>query len=495
VTDARRALAPLLAALAVVAVVLGGLAIVRSGGTPGTGSLPVLHIGSAAGGARDLAVGGGDSGRYVLSGHLPDSPTAAAVRPLTATADQNRVDALATALGLGPATRTGDIWNARSGDAVLQVSRHAGNAWSYARHGAECPAPLPDAGSDGVVSSCAIAVAPSSLPVPPLDLKRAASAAQSVLSVVDKDGCDPCRRGWVDQMSGVASYLTSPRAGGLPAPGLVSQVTVDASGVVAGGGWLGGSERGRTYPLVTAASAFDALGSGPEPMIACGPLPKTLQRGGPAPATPTVPPDEPSDPPPSDMMPMPMPCRAQVVVTGAHLGLSFAWDGRTPLLVPAWLFDVKGSAEPLIAVAVDPKYLGDPEPIGPTGGSSGGGSIGGSGGKTVPPAEPPTIAPTGPGATTAPGAGTPVPIDGASIAADGVTLQLRAGGDCGNHQKVSAGEDASTVKVSVVAAPPPPGMVEDAMCRILTVTLRQALGSRHLVDATTGAVVPVTKTL
>ena len=490
-TDARRALAPLLAALAVVAVVLGGLAIVRSGDSPGTGSLPVLHIGSASGGARDLAAAGWDSGRYVLSGHLPDSPTSAAVRPLTATADQNRVDTLARALGLGPATRSGDIWTARSGDAVLQVSRHPGNAWSYARHGAECPAPLPDAGSDGVVSSCAIAVAPSSLPVPPLDLERAASAAQRVLTVVDKDGGDPCRRGWVDQMSGVASYLTSPREGGLPAPGLVSQLTVDASGVVSGGGWLGGSERGRTYPLVTAASAFDALSSGPQPMIACGPPLKTLQRGAPLPATPTVPPDEPSDPP---GVPMPMPCRAQVVVTGGHLGLSFAWDGRTPLLVPAWLFDVKGSAEPLIAVAVDPKYLADPEPIGPTGGSFGG-SVGGSGGKTMPPAEPPTIAPTGPGATTAPDAGTSVAIDGASIAADGVTLQLRAGGDCGNHQKVSADEDAAIVKVSVVAAPPPPGMVEDAMCRVLTVTLRQALGNRHVIDATTGALVPVTKTL
>jgi phage terminase large subunit-like protein len=87
-----------------------------------------------------------------------------------------------------------------------------------------------------------------------------------------------------------------------------------------------------------------------------------------------------------------------------------------------------------------------------------------------------------------------VPIDFASIGADGVTLQLRAGGDCGNHQKVSADEDATTVKVSVVAVPPPAGAVEDAMCRVLTVTLRQVLGSRHVVDATTGALVPVTKT-
>jgi len=48
------------------------------------------------------------------------------------------------------------------------------------------------------------------------------------------------------------------------------------------------------------------------------------------------------------------------------LGLTLDHEGSRPVLVPAWLFTVKGAAdaEPLAQIAVDPKYLAPPVPPG-----------------------------------------------------------------------------------------------------------------------------------
>jgi hypothetical protein len=56
----------------------------------------------------------------------------------------------------------------------------------------------------------------------------------------------------------------------------------------------------------------------------------------------------------------PMLCGGPLVVTGARFGLSLQYDGTSPLLVPSWLFDVKGSDRAIAQVAVDPAYLAAP---------------------------------------------------------------------------------------------------------------------------------------
>ena len=48
------------------------------------------------------------------------------------------------------------------------------------------------------------------------------------------------------------------------------------------------------------------------------------------------------------------------VITGASLGLSLRHELGQPLLVPSWLFSIKGSTEPASIVAVDPHWLKPP---------------------------------------------------------------------------------------------------------------------------------------
>ena len=98
-----------------------------------------------------------------------------------------------------------------------------------------------------------------------------------------------------------------------------------------GTGWVRRGEAGPAYPLVTARSAYEALVRTPLPMplMAC---PEPL-------------------PPDAD----PVPCGGPVTVTGARLGLSLQQSADGLVLVPAWLFDVEGSPQPLVQLAVEPE--------------------------------------------------------------------------------------------------------------------------------------------
>lgn len=74
-----------------------------------------------------------------------------------------------------------------------------------------------------------------------------------------------------------------------------------------------------------------------------------------------------------------MPCRVVVgvqgcaptpdqVVTGATLGLTQAYTtDRGILLVPAWLFQVRGESTPVAVGAVQQAFLGQPKPPSPGG--------------------------------------------------------------------------------------------------------------------------------
>jgi hypothetical protein len=111
--------------------------------------------------------------------------------------------------------------------------------------------------------------------------------------------------------------------------GLSTDVKVGPSGTVTmASGWLGRPLPGAVYPLVTAAQAARALGG-------AGNQPAGSQPGDGSPAV--------------------------LRVTGAGYGLALGYDGSgaaaRPVLVPAWLLQAAGSAGPVPAVAISPRYL------------------------------------------------------------------------------------------------------------------------------------------
>ena len=226
-----------------------------------------------------------------------------------------------------------------------------------------------------------------------------------------------------------------------------------------GTGWVRRGAAGPTYPLVTARSAYEALVRTPLPMplMACPePLPPAAN---------------------------PVSCGGPVTVTGARLGLSLQQSADGLVLVPAWLFDVEGSPDPLVQLAVDPSLLrpGGPDLGGGTGGSTG--STGGSAG-TV------SAAPGGPA--------TDVPAEGSRFssvtrAADDRSLKVTFYGgvpECYSYA-VQADETDQQVRLSVVetrtAGDKP--CIDLAMEITKTVPLDAPLGLRTVVDAESGAVV------
>ena len=146
---------------------------------------------------------------------------------------------------------------------------------------------------------------------------------------------------------------------GLPTWGLRTLVDVDRLGVLGALGVPSRPAAGDAYPIITAAAALDLLRAMPraEPAIACA-------VGSSCPGT------------------------APQVVTGARLGLTMAYDDGSPVLVPAWLFSLEGTDDPVAVVAVERRYLADPAPPDGSGSSgAGSGSSTGSSGSAVPRAE------------------------------------------------------------------------------------------------------------
>ena len=109
--------------------------------------------------------------------------------------------------------------------------------------------------------------------------------------------------------------------------------------LVDGSGFVGQPTRGRAYPLISADRAYKALLATPRAMPEICQVRKDGKPGC-APIPPTV-------------------------ITAATLGLALRHDLDKPLLVPAWLFTVKGSSQPLAVVAVDPRYVRPPATVVP----------------------------------------------------------------------------------------------------------------------------------
>lgn len=458
----RRA-APLAVAVVVLVLVLG---VIRLIDPPGEG---VGGSGSGSGGEPGVLrlaqwTPPGDASpdpRYTLAvdrADLPDGPGEAPVHELRG-AESGRAERLATALGLGgePVRERGvRVW--RSPTALLTVETGHGAAWSYAlilEDGA--------VGSGGTVSADGT-VSAGGGDDPAVAGQTTRDQAVTITRALLADAGIEAGRLRAGPAGPSVLVTGAPTVAGLPSTGTSVTVVVSGSEVVSAQGSLATTEEGTSYPLVTAARAWDDLVRTPLPMplIAC---PEQLPSG--------------QDP---------VACGGPVTVTGAELGLSLQWSETGPLLVPSWLFEVEGSPDPLARIAVDPRYVEPADPPGvpdaPT--SAPGGGVPGSTGTAVPPATPSTAP------STEPGPDDPMSrFISVTRGADGRSLDVTFWGgveDCYAYT-VRAEESADVVALSLSERSTFEGACIDmAQEYDRTVRLEQPLGVRRVVDAATGDV-------
>ncbi len=498
-----KVLAPLATVVAVAVVAV--TASVVAGGDDGTRSPKVLRLAEETA-TRDSAPtsagGSGGGAGYRLTGDLPqgkpdDAPAWSLPEGPAATAPVAR---LAAALKAGTPKRDGTVWTAGN----LRVNGEAGQSWYFYSCGPDAPRDTPitpdtPVSSDGTVGcavsdggtvssgsgssgsgssgsgstpatgapapgTTAVPPAPAPAPAPPTPSKDTVRAAAApVFEAVGLDVADAR----VTVYPGGGSVSVDPRVDSLDTAAFTTRVEVSGNGDMRGAsGWLAAPGKADTYPLISARAAFDALPSGVR-ILSCEVTPE----GG---------------------------CKEPVAaeITGAHLGLTVAQlaDGGQVLL-PAWLFDLKGSEQPVAGVAVEPRFLA-------SGTDPGAGTDPG----TKPGTEPGTD-PVGPPAQIDPATGAPDPgsiepapaqepiaIQGArpSTSDNAVTVFYDNGG-CGRAGvRADVKEDATTVYVLLQANVPPQGQLCTAnyVEKPFDVALQDPLGDRKVIDASTGKPVP-----
>jgi hypothetical protein len=485
----RRRLVPLLAALTVLAVLLGGgyaLRATSSNSTPGGGTPPVLRLADY----RQPHTDPGAGDQFRLAASLPAGPDRASVRWLTEP-KQADVEKLAKALGIGGhVTRRAGATTYTTDTSTLRVQQGAGGQWQFVRASftmgmTVCPPPpVPAVGDSDLTVSCDVAkpvpladpsagTATGPGPVTGKDATKSlavttpAGARTAAAPVFAAEGIDP-RRVVVHANRPMAVVLADPTVAGLTTHGLTTTVTVSGQQVNAAGGWLGGSRAGATYPVISAQAAWDELVRTPlpRPLVGC-PEPMAIDN-------------------------VPMMCGGPITVTGAHFGLALHEDNGRPVLVPSWLFEVRGSDTVLSAVAVAPRYLAAPatptEAPGTAGsgsGSSGGSSgSGGSTGTVVPPDAP----------SSDPSTGTAAPQPDSrfsSVTASGSDLIVAFTGGvhaCFSYSVVPTETDQSVTLALIERTSANKRCVEMAQIYQRRVPLAKPLGSRSVIDARTGAV-------
>jgi hypothetical protein len=403
----RRSVTPAVTAAAVLALLAGGAAVRLRGGDsagPAGGSrrLPPLMLPARAGEAdASVALGapngiskGAGSGKYVLKGTLPATPSGdvQAYRLPWRAATKDQAARVAAALHMaGTPTRMPGGWSVVADGRTLHVTDGPGTPWSMYAGDATCavdskpgvaepapPAPDPDhptppvksapvvvpaepepatispdrpgrtrggqpelipalppacgGGAGGVVSSgSAGASATSKPPQPTTD--AAATVARELLAALGtgRDAVLTMTDGWVGRTV-VATHTID----GLTGSGWQTYVTVDAQRrVIGGSGFLGEPVKAGAFPVISARAAFDAL----------PPMPAILMcaRFRPGPGCGPV---------------------QDVVVTGASVGLLLvpSYDARSDsYLLPAWIFAVAGDLPGIPVVAVPEQFLA-PEP-------------------------------------------------------------------------------------------------------------------------------------
>jgi hypothetical protein len=469
VVNVLRRWAPLAAAVSVVAIVVAVSLVFRSSAT----SPPPLRLAAASGtdSAASAAVpaqgklaAGGSS--FVLAGTLPTGPSEARAHILPrGAASAEEVRRLAGALGVTTTPqRVQAAWQA----GALRVEDAAGHPWSLSGCGPDVPV-----SSDGTAGECiagyggtgnvsvgsgsatvssgsvgpgAGGVAPTPpmpSPLPPVDVLAARHAADLMLRDLGLADADVS----VEPAGDRAFVRADPRVAGLPTSGYATQLEIDATGkIVGGGGYLGRPTDGPSYPLVSAKAAFDALPELPRPMFAC---PSTQNCPQPAPAK----------------------------VTGAELGLQLtALADNEASLLPAWLFTVTDWPAPLAQPAIEPRFLTFPsaEPVPPASDQPA-------------PGEP---APAPSAARSAFSFDTVFPTDDPKT----VIVQYGDSGSCPHtHVTHLAKESADSVVVFLEGDTQPADQACTADYRqaLVSVGLQAPLGNRTVIDAATGKPVTV----
>ena len=425
------------AVVAVVAAVSAG----SGGGLPyaggGAAGPPVLHLaaGLTPDSASRLTAGapaGTNAGGYRLETVLPTGPASARLVELSAgAADLSVVKRLAAALGKPAPVRGDHLW--RAGNLVVRDA--AGQPWSSNQCGPDTPV-----ASERVDAPCSdVAVAGSSggaggtaAPAPPVPEGKALAAARPALVAVGLAAETP----QVRDLGGIVEVSVNPTVDGRPTAEVATRVLVGPDGsITSASGQLTNGRTGASYPLVSAQQAFDALPPTPRILAACMPVAGC-------------------------------PKQAESVLTGATLGLFPALlRGDRQVLLPAWLFQVKGQNELLAQLAVQRRFLADPNQP-----------------STIEPtriAPPPTVdLPTG--SSDAPSNDLRY-----SLSADSRTLTLHTfRGVCPDKDDTAtADEKGDLVVVHIARRPPSDGIcVALAKTEALPVQLSAPLGMRRVVD-------------
>jgi hypothetical protein len=453
-----RVIAPL-ATIAAVAGIVAAAALL-----PGRGAdrPPVLTLAGA--GAALAAEDGSTSSRgggYKVTGPLPQgTPDDAPVWTLEGSKDLSRLD---KALG----------------DGVMLQQR----AWWWNQCSKDLPLRDGASVSDQPIAGCAVAspVAPGErtpAPKPALDKDAVRAKAKPVFDAVGLD----VAQAQVQTSEYGGSVSLTPTAGALRVSGWTTRVDVGPDlKINNASGFLGAPAKGDDYPLITAQEAVDKLPGFARADI-CMPAPD--HKGCVEPAAPEI--------------------------TGGEVGLQLLSTSKGErVLVPAWLFTLKGSEEPLAQIAIDPAYLGtEPEPTdvpvpgGTEPGGGGGGSDPGTGGSVPPdggtePVPPATGKPERPEpdpATTPPPPADqprrePLAFDQAfrGSTANTVVVQFGESGSCprsGVTHQVKETPEAIYVVLEADAYPPETACTADYHAVKRTVKLASALGNRKVYDGT-----------
>ncbi|MET9636741.1 hypothetical protein ABZY83_10010 [Streptomyces virginiae] len=389
---------------------------------------------------------------------LPEAPASAPAYSVSGEVAEADVARLAAALGISGAPRLeGDVWLA--GEAAdgsgprLTVARTAPGTWNFNRFQAGGDGAGNGAGDDCVrgKDTCGPATLPRDAggtggSGKPVSEEAAGAAAAPVLKALGQDGAKLDAR---LTQGAVRVVSADPVVGGLPTQGWSTKVSVGADGSVVGGnGELKAPVRAADQPVVGAVEALARLnarsgggGGNPEPSGCASAVPLGADPAGGA--TDTV---------PCNPEPRPMKPPRTETVKGAVLGLAPGTVEGSRGLVPAWLFEVAGQ--------------------------------GGAPGHTV--SEPASAQ-----------QGTPGPKDGRTVPGfsykeEDRKLTVNFWGSACSTYAVEAREQAESVMVKITDTPNKPGQacIMLAEEKSLSVTLKEPLGDRKVLDATTGKPLP-----
>ncbi|MFF4366015.1 hypothetical protein [Streptomyces sp. NPDC001594] len=407
---------------------------------------------------------------YRADGPLPQGPASAPSFTSSGEVGSEEVARLAQALGISGAPRlSGEQWLAgETGDGSgprLSVTRKAPGTWSFSRFqggdgtgsgaGDACvrgkdtcgPATLPEGA--GAAKPAAPQDAGAGTPV---SEQAAKDVAAPVLAAAGQGDAKVDAR----LVTGsVRVVVADPVVGGLPTQGWSSRISVGADGrAVAGSGELKAPVRAAEQPVVGAAEALDRLnaasgpgkgaGTGPSGCATSVPLTPDTANG----ATDTL---------PCNPEPRPMKPPRTESVKGAAFGLVAGTVDGGRGLVPAWLFEVAGTDGKPGRTVVQPAAKED-------------------------------------GGTTAPVPPQNRTVPGFSYAQADRTLTVNFWGGVCSTYALEAREEAGSVLVKITDTPTKPGQGQACimLAKEMSVTaqLKEPLGERKVVDATTGKALP-----